>query len=920
MNKYFLFVLVFSMSYIGTFAKTGILTGKVIQEIKGQKVGLPFSTVFLEGTTIGGITDEEGNFNISAPLGQYTIVASQIGYKTVKKHIELNADKVSIIIETKIETIAINGVEVVAKMNRESEVALIMEQKKASIAIEAIGARELSIKGVGDAASAATKITSITKQEGSGSLNVRGLGDRYNTTTLNKLPLPSDNPERKNVNLELFTTDIISHISIEKVFSSSIYGDFGGANINITSKRLIGNPFLEVRIDVGQNSTVTKLNNFMRLDGPTNMGLHSEDVHAISSINDRELYKFANSWDPLTTDVTPDISFGISGGKTFTLGSGELNAFFTASFENEKKFTERIERIVSATGVPRSDMTGEEYSYGTQSNSMLNINYSLKNTEVYFNSVFLNSSDESIISLYGNIRDVGEHAFRRKAEFERNTILINQLLGEHNISNGKRFTWGLAYNKVLNTIPDRRQTRFVTYDESTNEGEMDTEPAGANFRYFHDYTDDEIAGNAVFDKEIGYDEDGNYKHKLIIGYSGSFKNRVFKKFQFNHDVNDAGVIFDVDNIDTFFNNTEFLNEAFDIVIVDPRDENGKEKYGEDYQGIINKNAVYGLWEWNISSNLTLLFGLRGEYVSQKITTRANQIIGCGNNVKTFAFDKIAILPSLVSKYAIKENQNLRFAASKTYTLPKLHEMPFMSFTGISEEIYGNPYLKPSDVYNIDLKWELFPQNGMFSAAAFGKYITNPINKTTLAGTQNSYFVANTGDWAYVYGFELEAKRNLYKTKSKNLFASGNLSLMSSKMELDKDKIKKETEYNFNSNFNNDISALQGAAPILANLAVGYSYKRNNNKVSATMVYNYTSDRLYSIGQSGRGNEYECATNTLDFIFKSAVGSLAVDCKITNILNADYTLEQKNNVAENATHVIRQYKKGIGFSLGLKYKF
>ena len=57
-----------------------------------------------------------------------------------------------------------------------------------------------------DAASATTKISGVAKSEGSGDIYIRGLGDRYLSTTMNGLPIPSDDVSNKNVNLSLFNT------------------------------------------------------------------------------------------------------------------------------------------------------------------------------------------------------------------------------------------------------------------------------------------------------------------------------------------------------------------------------------------------------------------------------------------------------------------------------------------------------------------------------------------------------------------------------------------------------------------------------------------------------------------------------------------------------------------------------------------
>lgn len=903
------------------FAQDGNVKGVLTEEQDGQILGLPFANVFIEGTTYGGITDFDGNFNFTAPIGKCVLVASFMGYKQYTNEIEIIADVESnYSILMVMDGLAIESVSVVAKVNRESEMALIMEQKNASVAIEAIGARELSAKGVSDAASAVGKVTGITIHADNGTLNVRGLGDRYNTTTLNRLPLPSNNPEVKNIDLSLFTTDVISHINVEKNYASNLNGDFGGANIDIVSKRLNGDSFVSVGVKLSQNSSVFGVQDFNRIDGPGNTGFHSENIPNVDQIRSSIAYGFSNSWDAASDNVLMDLGFGVSAGKSFSTKKGELNTFITLSFDNEKQYTERLEKIVSATGVALTDVSGEEFQYSTQSNAMLNLNYSVENSEIYFNSMLLNSSEESLVSLSGNIRDVGEDAFRMRSEFNRNMVLVNQLLGEHSLKKDYTLNWGLAYNNVWNTVPDRRQNQYTTYNADDNTGEFDTEPAGANFRYFHEFTDNEFAANITAHKKFFTSDSEMYKHKLSFGFSGRYKFRQFNNYQFNHDINE-NIVVNVNEVDAYLNEANYINEAFDIIIVEPRDENGEAIDGEEYSGLVSNNGLFAMWEWNINSRLLLVAGLRGEFVYQEITTRANQITGRGTNVETVTFKDIKVLPSLSLKYALRENQNLRFATSKTYTLPQMQEMPLMSFSGISDEKFGNPYLQPSEVYNADLKWELFPKAGLLSFTAFGKYIIDPINQTTLAGTMNSYFVANTGDWAYAYGFEVDARKDFQIADSRKIFAAGNMSLMQSEMELDGEKIREETDNYLNANFNDDRSTLQGAAPFLANVSLGYSQEwKGKNSVSAVVVYNYTSDRLYAIGQTQRGNEYERAISTLDFVLKSKFGNTGIEFKAKNILNPEYVREQENRVEENTDHIISKYQRGINLSLSLVHKF
>src|SRR5690606_25137967 len=100
-----------------------------------------------------------------------------------------------------------------------------------------------------------------------------------------------------------------------------------------------------------------------------------------------------------------------------------------------------------------------------------------------------------------------------------------------------------------------------------------------------------------------------------------------------------------------------------------------------------------------------------------------------------SFNRNEFLPSLVLKYEVTENQNLRLGASKTYTLPQFKERALFIYEDVTEVKVGNPDLYPSQNYNLDLKWEMFPDSDeVVSATLFGKYIIDQINEVTLASS------------------------------------------------------------------------------------------------------------------------------------------------------------------------------------------
>ena len=238
---------------------------------------LPFANVFIKGTTIGGTSDFDGNYTLSLAEGNHILVFSFVGYATVEKNILIKGGG-TLIVNQKLSAkagVTLDEIQIQATVNRAKVSTLLLEQKKAVSIKTTIGSQELENKGISDLATAVTKATGVSKQEGSNNVFVRGLGDRYNSTTLNGLPLPSNNPSQKNITLDIFSTDIVQKIDINKIYNGSIYGDFAGANVNIVSKEQVGKPSIEFGIGSGTNSNLP--NDFYLQDGPSFTGFYNSN-------------------------------------------------------------------------------------------------------------------------------------------------------------------------------------------------------------------------------------------------------------------------------------------------------------------------------------------------------------------------------------------------------------------------------------------------------------------------------------------------------------------------------------------------------------------------------------------------------------------------------------------------------------------
>lgn len=891
---------------------TGSISGKLTDK-EYDNEPLAFANVLIKGTTKGATSDMEGAYRLeNLEAGTYTIIYSFVGYETQELEVTVVANTVTTVnVIMSASAASLAEVVITTSARRETETALLLDQRKAVEIKQSIGAQELSRKGVGDVATAVTKTTGVSKQEGSNNIYVRGLGDRYNSTSINGLPVTSNDPEKKNISLDIFPTDIVEFISIDKVYGPKISGDFAGGNVDITSVNYKGKGMFEFSLgsNVGSNA-INKYNNFNLQDGPNRFGFSSYGVPN----NPFSAYNFGNSLVPVKQTPVGS-SFGLKAGKSFNIGGeGSLNLFATASFDNGFEYREGINQSVNAQGARLKSFQQERYSYNTNTTGMFNANYRVNsNHNIAYNFLMVNSSNQSRDTYAGFIRDIAEddNGLIQRGTYIQNTLFVNQLLGNHKLSDDIDLDWGASYNKVEGNMPDRTQNT-LRFSEDAGGYTFAQNTITDNHRYYQNLIEDELAANVALSYKWNENEDGEARGKVTLGYNGRLKKRDFEAIQFNFRVSglQLGTVVDPNNLDSFLNQTNYSNGIFSI-------ESFAGLTPQVYKGEQIINAGFANVEYKLSDRLSSVFGLRFEKVEQTVSWRTQlDASGRGNR-----FNRNEFLPSIVLKYELNEKQNLRLGASKTYTLPQFKERALFIYEDVTEVKVGNPDLYPSQNYNLDLKWEMFPKSSeVLSLTAFGKYILDPINEITLASSTNDISFINTGDAGYVYGAELEMRKDIFnfgELDANKLSLGFNASYMQTYQELDSEKIRRETKYN--TNLTNDTSSFTGASDLLINADVSFVKNfKNDSNMMATMAYSFFSDRLYALGVESKGNLIDKGVGTLDFILKTKINkNLGIDLTLKNILNPTYKRVQEN-AAQDIT--VLSYKRGAFFKLGVNYKF
>ncbi|MDL2315322.1 TonB-dependent receptor [Bacteroidales bacterium OttesenSCG-928-C19] len=890
------FTLIFSFVATVIFAQTGTIKGIVVDNQTGES--LIGAAVWLEGTTNGAAASLSGNFIIKdVPVGTHTLVTSYLGYLSLKKDgVIVEAGK-----ETEVKLslspneIVLEGVTVTARANRESENALIMDQKQALVATQSVGANELSRKGIGDAQAAVAQVSGVSRQEGVKNVFVRGLGDRYNITLLNGFPIPSEDPEYKNISLDFFTTDIIKNIGVSKVFSAGDYSDVGGAIINISSKELVANHALGIDVSAGVNTAAVGTSNFLRQDGSNYFGF------ANTKQPKNNQFDFPNSLDPSTVSFPLNHSFGIFGGKSFNLGKNKnpLSFFAVATHQIDYSFTEETIRNSNTAGTVWQDQKGNKYSQNTNQLILTNVKYDINNKHnLQYNFMLVHANHQYVgeYSGYNSERhqDSPEYiGFMRRQQTNDNMLLTNQLLSSWELSKKLKLDVGVSYNLITGLLePDRRENYFSQQDGDS----YVLTGSNRQKRFFSALTEDDINVKAALTYKLNNQSENNL---LRIGYVGRFSNTNFEAVEYNFSA--VSGFFDIEDVklDELYNQANLTDGKFRMTTGD----------ANTYDVTKYIHSAYAEASYQFLKKLSGSIGLRMDIVDMNIDYQVQHVApGTEEN------DKNYFLPNLNLKYDINDKHSIRLGASKTYTLPQSKEISPYQYVNISFASQGNPNLKPSDNYNLDLKWDYYiSPNELLSLTGFYKYIQNPIGRVDEGNSAGLLTYNNISDKATVGGVELEFRKNIL-----NLCNAENEQINRLSVGLSASYIYTNLKLDIrNTEVRN--SALEGASPFLVNADISYNFTKKEQNLALSLVFNYFSARIHTIGAGGFNDIIEESVPTLNFVTSYKFNKhFTIKIKASNLLNLPYRLTRESSSGEKIT--LNEFKKGQNFSLGLSYEF
>ena len=911
----FIALIAFSQIVIGQDKGTvkGLLTDK---EMNNES--LPFANVFIKGTSIGATTDFDGNYSFKVPAGTHVLSFSFLGYKTVEKTFTIKAEETVVInqIMSAEEGVGLDEIIIKSSTSKESVSALLLEQKKASIIKESIGAQTLAKIGVSNAANATTKISGVTKSEGSGSIYIRGLGDRYLSTTMNGLSIPSDDVENKNINLNLFSTNIIKNVGISKTYSTSNYADQGSGNVDVNSKEYSKKGY-SISLSSGTNTNVTGLSDDFRTtitNKDVTLGFHQKEFALQNLIT-------LQGWDTETVATPINFNGSFSAANKFEIFGKELAVFLTGSHSKTFDYQKGIFRAYRSNVLDREFTDVEQYASNSNTTGYVNVSLKLNNkNKIKYNTLFVNTGVDNLYEQgrngVGYVFDQDPQetgAFVRDQNFRQTTLFINQLLGEHKWSENNTLNWAGGYNFVLAEEPNRIRNEVNILDVTTSPEIQYAHVGDFQQRKSSQKIQDTEYSALVENKwALGIkDEDENKPYSLNYGFNYRHKERTFKSLFVGVRSKDFRAA-SVDELSSTFTASNF-NNGLTLRVRD----------ADRYQAELDIMAGYVNFDFQLDSKVSGNLGMRFERDEINVVWDVANFVGrIGTLNRTYQ----SVYPSVNLKYELAENKYLRFASSITQTLPEFKELsPFEYVSPTGRVTKGNPDLEKSEIYNFDLKYEMFPQRGqLFSAAVFYKQINDPINLSQTRGSSGYFIYSNTGEKANVYGAELEAKTDLIKNDDDEgiLNLTGNVTKMWLTQDLLKDFQYKDVT----------TSSLQGASDFIANGSLSYSNNKEK-EFTATLTGNYSSDKIFALGSPEDFANSDIYYNdeiiekgfvSLDLVMsKELTKNLVVKLVGRNLLNPEIKQTQFvksfiTNIETNET--VLSYKKGSQLTVSMKYTF
>ncbi len=878
----------------------GRLVGRILDSETGR--GLAGARITVQGAGVGTLAGVDGRYMIAgAPAGRQTVTVTHLGYATrAVTDVEIRGGAaVNLDVVLTPAAIALEGITVSAKRDGGSVRRALDAQRSAVGVTSAVTSEQIARSPDGDAAAAIQRVSGVTVQEGR-FVFVRGLGERYTTTSLNGARVPSPEPERKMVPLDLFPAGLLQSITTSKTFTPDLSGDFSGAQVDIRTREVPAQRQVAFSLSTGYAEGVTGqlLPMAPRAGGEwlaSAAGPRLLPATAPGMLQPRPgpetnqlVSSFRNAWSVVEESARPNTSLGISVGGTDDMLGRRLGYLASGTYSSgvEANLDQRRARA-GMQGSEYDRFDGQTGRYSVLWGGLVNLSTMFGNhTRVALNNGYNRSAENEGRREIGFYENHGTNVRVERLRYVERAVRSSQLAAEHQLGDRHRLDWSLTSSGVSRQEPDRSE--FVTWLDPVTPTWYNEEGSNRNFAGL---TESNREGSANYRLELG-----PVARRHAIRFGALIRST-------ERDADNTGYairspVWTPTDPRWQMRPEEFFDGRFAIGS-DANFEIAPYNAGGDYSASDRLAAGYLMTELALTPRLRAIGGARVEH--SRVTVRYQSVLGeSGTATPTYT----DVLPSLALNYDLTDAQKLRLSASQTLARPEYREIapvPFRSGLG-EDQRQGNPELRRTLIQNFDARWEWYPSAGeLVSVGVFAKRFTDPIEERYLArsGTNTLWF--ENAQRARNFGVETEVMRGLGALSPTlepfSIFANG--TWMHSRVQTG---IEGDPE-----------RAMVGQAPYVVNS--GLTWTPGQGATSATVLYNVVGERIVNARPSGVlvDDVVQLSRPMLDLSLRFPVlGGASGKLDLKNLLDSPHELRQGEITREF-------HRTGRSVSIGVNWR-
>lgn len=870
-------------------------------------------------------TDVDGRYVVELAPGNYEIKVSMDGYeaRTLKVAVAAGARvidaNVGLSMSRFAETVTVTATGAVDVATSSAE-AQIAERKSSAVITDNLGSQEMKKNADSDAAQAMSRVTGMSVVDNQ-YVFVRGLGERYSNTTLAGSTLPTTEPDKKVVPLDLFPAGLLDSVQVSKSYSPDRSAEFAGGLVQIQPLKFPSRAVLDFSYGLNVYSTATgksiPLSSVGKRDWwgfdsgaralpagiPSNKivrkGIYTPEV----GYDETQFAAFGklldNQWRPQNVDGKPGQNWGAVFGNRFGkvgIVASMMHSYKENFLEEQRAFYRIGDTVDDLEAVSNYQMrTGTQKA---QLGGVANIAYQFNpNNRVAFENFYSHSGRDEGRTFEGPNTENNFYYYNNRLQYVEEGLMSNALAGDHFLRGfgNSRIDWRLSTARANRDEPDLRETLYqAPFRAGTLEPNLTTPPtlsdeSQSGFRLFNNLDDETIDG-ALNWSTFSSAGSRPTQYKFGVSYVDRQRDFVSRRFRYI-----PVTLSKADPPAILFNATLQPEELFTQQNIGVAFRFNEETRPTDaYDGEQTTASAYGMVDIALSGRTRLNGGARVERFDQTVNT----FDPFGLFVRTISATNknTDVFPAINLVQSFARNQNLRLSYSTTVNRPEFRELAAFEFTDVvgSRATRGNPELQRALIQNVDARWEMFPGGrNVLAVSGFFKNFDQPIERVVIAGAQPIATFQNA-DKARNFGVELEAAYAL----GTHVFFNANYTFVDSKITLSPEQRSVQTSLE---------RALAGQSKNLFNLTGEYTI----GGFAARALVNFAGDRISDVGANQAPDVIEQGRETVDFVITQRLGTkISLRLSGENLTDSDYQFTQGDQSQ-------RTFKLGrtFGFSLG-----